>query len=134
MTDQQKSELLKGLLECLPEERKGIEFKGGSIKCLTPNDCTFPNCNCDEPEPYKTRYRTREEKGYNQALSEVRTALEGWVKGLEFDTKAIAFAIRDADFPFMKCIAKERRDEACYDIAKALASKGSLLIKVRGEK
>ena len=33
------------------------------------------------------------------------------------DKEEIANAIIDADLPFMKLIAKERRNEACFDIA-----------------
>ncbi len=93
-----KDQLLKGLKECLPKDRP---YLGG---------------------------RNRRAKLYNQALSEVRTALEGWVKGLE---------IRLDEGEILNKLNKHQSEsieevEYCsvvdkQELAKALASSGEII-------
>ena len=61
-----KDQLLKGLLLCLPKEGKSKEGLSGQAYTTSMRDCSMRN----------------------HLLSEIRTRLEGYVKGLEFELDA----------------------------------------------
>ena len=127
MKDQQKSELLKGLLAVLPEDDYcGTKKMGGKSW----------DCNTDCAERFVCGVFN-----YNLALSAVRTRLEAWVGGLELDVDKIEKIINDVSEnqvkPYLVIEWKEGKSIAKsfgQFFAKALASKGSLLIKVRGRR
>ncbi len=107
---QQKSELLKGLLECLPKEEKLIPKEGEA-----------------------SIYSFDLKKAHNKWLSEVRTALEAWVKGLELDEGKVFDCIKDK---VLYCLDNPTETEdiklsRVLYIAKALASKGAELVRVK---
>ncbi len=106
----QKSELLKGLLAVIPK----MKYWEGECGGLKEKDVTR-----------------------NQILSEVRTRLEVWVGGLSFeiDEDEIEKILQLRYFKLMQPdITESDAEIVAGSLAKVLASKGSLLIKVRGEK
>ena len=43
------------ILGSVPEQKKGIEIKGATVKCQFPNDCNLPICLCAEVIPKQNK-------------------------------------------------------------------------------
>ncbi len=136
----QKSELLKGLLAVLPKKKKHRTFCGSRPEWY--DKINMGECDCNAP-------------AHNRCLSEVRTRLEAWVGGLELDwkevSKIVSLLTQDEAIEYRNGLTRcnvpleksHRALATIHDfivsrtittkIADALASKGSLLIKVKGE-
>ena len=114
MKDQQKSELLKGLLksvlECLPKEGKSKEGLSGQAYTTSMRDCSIRN----------------------HLLSETRTALKGWVERLELDEEIVANIIQLRYFKLMQPdITESDAEIVAGSLAKALAKEGMGLVRVK---
>ena len=50
----------------MPKKKEGIKIKTTSVKCRLPENCSFPNCDCDEPETIIGTIMPAYNRGYNQ--------------------------------------------------------------------
>ncbi len=56
----------------VPIPKVGVKNKGATVKCKSPEDCSFPNCDCNELEITNGVYMPLYSQGYNQALHDFR--------------------------------------------------------------
>ena len=60
----------------------------------------------------------KREKLISQAETEIK---KNYIHKDRLSVEKLAFIIKDSKLPFLECITKERRNEACFDLATELS-------------
>lgn len=77
---------------------------------------------CDWKERYETKTIKLILDIFGEDIMKKNTQLQARIDKLP-STSEIAFVLKENNFPFMKCISKERRNEAYFDLASAISKR-----------